>query len=207
MARLTSDQVIAGLMRRGVPLHVAQGVAMNFRDESGLDTGIQERSPRSGRGGYGLAQWTGPRRIGLERYAAAQGASAADPEVQLDYFMQENAGPERGAWSKVMAAPSAQQAAAQFVTHWERPAAEHRQARVENYLGARHVGGAGSGSGNFEPPAANPMGFLQALIEHRFSPMAQAPQMTEPMSFGEMLLTGHNPLRTMYFNALGRLFA
>src|SRR5882672_7744691 len=69
--RLTARQVVDGLTKRGVPEHVAQGVAMNFRDESGLAPGINERNPTSGRGGFGLAQWTGPRRRNLENYAAS----------------------------------------------------------------------------------------------------------------------------------------
>jgi hypothetical protein len=109
---------------------------MNFRDESGLETDIEERDPHAGRGGYGLAQWTGPRRVALENYAAQRGASIADPDVQLDYFMRENAGPERAAWLKVLQAPTPQQAASQFVTHWERPAEEHQAARVSKYLDA-----------------------------------------------------------------------
>jgi hypothetical protein len=104
MARLTPEYVVASLVQRGVPSHVAQGVAMNFQDESGLNTGIQEKAPTSGRGGFGLAQWTGPRRIALENYAQAQGRRIDDPDVQLDYFMQENAGPEAGAWKAVMRA-------------------------------------------------------------------------------------------------------
>ena len=45
MARLNPEYVVAALMQRGVPQHVAQGVVMNFQDESGLNTGIQEASP------------------------------------------------------------------------------------------------------------------------------------------------------------------
>ena len=162
MAKLTSDQVVAGLVRRGVPLHVAQGVAMNFRDESGFETGIQERNPRAGRGGYGLAQWTGPRRVGLENYAAQRGASTADPDVQLDYFMAENAGPERAAWSQVMQAPTAQQAASQFVTHWERPAPEHRASRVNRYLNAT-PGSVGQWTQDMQPPMPAPPQPMNAM--------------------------------------------
>ena len=73
MPRLSPQEVVAGLVKRGVPQHVAEGVVMNFQDESGLNTGIQEKAPTSGRGGFGLAQWTGPRRVALETYAAYQG--------------------------------------------------------------------------------------------------------------------------------------
>jgi hypothetical protein len=135
MARLTQDQVVSGLVARGVPAHVAQGVAMNFRDESGFDTGIQERAPIAGRGGFGLAQWTGPRRAALEQFAAQQGKDISDPDLQLDYFMHENAGPEKAAWQKVVGASTPQEAATRFVNEWERPAPEHAAARSAAYGG------------------------------------------------------------------------
>lgn len=140
MVKLTQDQVVSGLVARGVPAHIAQGVALNFRDESRFDTGIQELNPHSGRGGYGLAQWTGPRRANLESFAASRGMPADDPNLQMDFFMAENAGPEAAAWQKVLAAPTTQDAAATFVNQWERPAAQHAAARTAKYQG---VGGAG----------------------------------------------------------------
>src|SRR5262245_41324738 len=111
MARLPPGQVVDALVARGVPQHAAQGEVMNFMDESGLNTGIQDLAPTSGRGGYGLAQWTGPRRVALEEYARAQGKPVNDLDVQLNYFMHENLGPEAAAWKAVMASPTAQDAA------------------------------------------------------------------------------------------------
>ena len=64
MAGLDPQYVISGLVARGVPLHVAQGVTARLNGESRLDPGINEVSPTvaGSRGGFGLAQWTGPRR-------------------------------------------------------------------------------------------------------------------------------------------------
>lgn len=97
--RLTQEQVVAGLTKRGVPDHTARGVAMNFADESGFETGLNERSPTAGRGGFGLAQWTGPRRVALETYAASNGRAVDDPDMQIDFFMEQNKGAEADAWS------------------------------------------------------------------------------------------------------------
>lgn len=152
MAKLTPEYVIASLVQRGVPLHVAQGVVMNFQDESGLNTGIQEKAPLSGRGGFGLAQWTGPRRIALEDYARSQGKSIDDPDVQLDFFMHENQTVEAPAWKQVLSAPTAQEAAVAFVNKWERPASQHAASRTARYMGqgpgegAGHFGGTGLGT-------------------------------------------------------------
>jgi hypothetical protein len=147
MARLSHDYVVSSLVQRGVPEHVAQGVAMNFQDESGLDTGIQEKAPLAGRGGFGLAQWTGPRRIALEDFARSQGKRIDDPELQLDYFMHENQNYEAPAWKTVMNAPTAQDAAVAFVKHWERPTSENVAKRTAKYTGegAAHFGGTGLG--------------------------------------------------------------
>jgi hypothetical protein len=133
--RLTSDQIVEGLTKRGVPEHVAKGVSMNFADESGFETGIQERNPTSGRGGFGLAQWTGPRRVALEQYAAANGKAVDDGDMQLDFFMEENRGAEAKAWEAVLNTKDEKEAAAAFVNHWERPAAEHAASRTAQYTG------------------------------------------------------------------------
>src|SRR6187455_3713352 len=156
--KLTREQVVAGLVARGVPEHVAQGVAMNFQHESGFDTGIQEIAPTSGRGGFGLAQWTGPRRIALEDFAKSQGKRIDDPDVQYDFFMRENAGPEKGAWQTVMNAPDAQTAAINFVKNWERPATANLNRRIAQYQGDSPGEGGGrfGGEGLGDPATAAP---------------------------------------------------
>jgi hypothetical protein len=156
MAKLTAEQVVAGLVARGVPEHIAQGVAMNFRDESGFDTSIVNPTG----GDFGIAQWTGGRLANLKSFAASQNKPVDDPDVQLDFFMSENAGPEKAAWDKVLAAPDSRQAAVSFVNNWERPAPEHAAARSNKYLnltpetatasgGARHPQNPQVGTGGY----------------------------------------------------------
>lgn len=132
--KVAENDVIQGLLARGVPAHVAQGVAMNFRDESAFNTGAQEQGHRSGRGGFGLAQWTGARRVALEQFAKERDQPVTDLGLQLDYFMHENAGPEAQAWASVLAATSPQDAAVRFLSQWERPAAQHVATRTAKYL-------------------------------------------------------------------------
>jgi hypothetical protein len=168
MGRVAPGAVVDALVARGVPLHVAQGVVMNFQDESGLDTGIQEINPTAGRGGYGLAQWTGPRRIALEDFARSRGVPVNDLEAQLDFFMQENAGPEAAAWKQVMAAQNANDAAVAFVNKWERPRSDYAAQRTAKYGGAdavkatspygitaKHPGNPTVGTGGYVSPTAN----------------------------------------------------
>jgi hypothetical protein len=195
--RLTYDQVVAGLTQRGVPLHVAQGVAMNFKDESGLNPGVNEQNPASGRGGFGLAQWTGDRRDNLENYAASQGVPASDPNVQMDFFMRENGGPEASAWSHVMNTNTPQEAAAAFVNHWERPREDYKQARIAKYMGASTPGAPTAGAVN---PAAQ-QGFApanQPLPQEAkaFANAAPVPAAPNPAGFlsglGSLLVSSAN---------------
>jgi hypothetical protein len=127
----------AGLIERGMPPHIADGFVMNFKDESGLNPGINETDPvvPGSRGGFGLAQWTGPRRVALEKFAAERGASPADTNVQLDFLMTELQGPEAGAARSILAADDAGSAAAAIATDFLRPAPEHLSRRVAEYTG------------------------------------------------------------------------
>lgn len=127
-----------GLIQRGLPEHVADAFVMNFKDESGLNPGINEQNPivPGSRGGFGLAQWTGPRRKALEAYAAQRGAQVSDPNMQLDFLMTELQGPEKAAMQAIMAAPDQGSAAAAIVNNFLRPAEAHRAARERRYLGS-----------------------------------------------------------------------
>lgn len=156
MARLPPEVVIAGLVKRGVPLHVAQGVVARLNGESRLDPGINEVSPtvEGSRGGFGLAQWTGPRRKQLEAFAQSQGKDVADPDLQMDFLMWENANTEKGAWDKVMTAADPVEAARLFTTEWERPGTPHLDgtlATAAEYAGIQ-PGVASPASGGAQPP-------------------------------------------------------
>lgn len=125
-----------------MPRHIAEGFVMNFQDESGLDPGINEHNPTvpGSRGGFGLAQWTGPRRVALEAFAAQKGLPASNPEVQMDFLMTELAGPESAAWSRIKATRTSGEAGAAVVNAFLRPAEAHRARREAAYL--RGAGGA-----------------------------------------------------------------
>jgi hypothetical protein len=126
-----------GLIDRGMPAHVADGFVMNFQDESGLNPGINEQNPTvaGSRGGFGLAQWTGPRRKALEAFAAQRGAPVSDTNVQLDFLMTELQGPESAAWQKIAGTNDAGQAGAAIVNNFLRPAEQHRAQRAAEYTG------------------------------------------------------------------------
>ena len=175
MAGLDPQYVISGLVKRGVPLHVAQGVTARLNGESRLDPGINEVSPTvaGSRGGFGLAQWTGPRRKQLEAFAADKGVPVNDPEMQLDFLMWENANTEKGAWQKVLGAQDAVQAVEFFTNHWERPGVPHLDATLAT---ARKYAGITADPNMPQNALAGPAGMPAQQGQNALAQM-QAPQM------------------------------
>lgn len=149
-----------GLKARGMPEHVANAFIANFKDESNLNPGINEAAPvvPGSRGGFGLAQWTGPRRRALEAFASETGRPVDDLNVQLDFLMQELQGPEARAGATIMSAKNAPEAAAAIVNSFLRPAEENRSRREAAYLGMD-----GSGAQSVADPLADP--YVQRLMQ------------------------------------------
>lgn len=137
-SKASAKQIREGLIRRGLPAHVAQGFVMNMDDESGLNPGINEVAPivPGSRGGFGLSQWTGPRREALETYAAQRGMPVENVDLQLDFLMQELSGSESAAADAIMATSNSGEAAAAIVNKFLRPAEVHRARREAQYLGS-----------------------------------------------------------------------
>jgi len=129
--------LLQGLVQRGIPAHIAQGFVMNMRDESGLNPGINEVAPLvpGSRGGFGLYQLTGPRRVAYEQFAGNRGVDPADVDAQLDFLVSELQGPESRAAQSIFAAQDAPSAAVAIARDFLRPAPENLQKRVARYTG------------------------------------------------------------------------
>ncbi len=126
------QQLLAGLLQRGISLPVAQGMVANMIAESGLNPGVNEINPTvaGSRGGYGLNQWTGPRRRQYEAFAAQNGADPADPNTQLDFTLWEFNNTEKGAWNALQGAPDAATAARIYSEKFLRPGIPNMDRRV-----------------------------------------------------------------------------
>ncbi len=175
---VTPDYIVDGLVQRGLAPAVAEGFAMNAADESGFNPGINEAAPTvaGSRGGFGLFQWTGPRRRELEAFAAQRGASVADPDLQLDFLMTELSGSERAAASSILGAQTAGEAGAAIVNDFLRPAESHRRSRAAKYMGG------------FTPSA--PRGAAQAPVGRLWLDLG-APQAAQPQApVGRLWLDG-----------------
>jgi hypothetical protein len=129
--------IFQGLVQRGLPPHIAQGFVMNMRDESGLNPSINEVAPLvpGSRGGFGLYQLTGPRRVAYEQFANARGVDPANVDAQLDFLVSELQGPESRAARSIFAAQDVPSAAAAIARDFLRPAPENLQRRVAQYTG------------------------------------------------------------------------
>lgn len=161
---LTPDMVVAGLVQRGVPEIVARASASEFNRESGLDPSINERNPivPGSRGGYGLAQWTGPRRQAYESFAASKGVDPADPNAQLDFYVSELNGPEKAAYDAALKAGNEEEAASILKTKFFRPAIG-RQGYGDNGGGLFNQGQPPNMADYNVPDQPEARGFLKSL--------------------------------------------
>ena len=189
----------AGLIERGMPEHIADAFILNFQDESGLNPGINEANPivAGSKGGFGLSQWTGPRRRALEAFAAEQGVPVDDTDMQLDFLMYELQGPESAAAQSIFNAQDTGTAAAAIVNKFLRPAEEHRARREARYLGGAQPqisptqasydpsGGGMPQQDNSSVIAALSSGMADPWVAKKYGPVLQA-LMGQQMRRGDM---------------------
>jgi len=134
------QQLIAGLVNRGMSEAVAKGIVANMIAESRLQPGINEAAPvvPGSRGGYGLNQWTGPRRRQYEAYAAERGSALDDVDTQLDFTVWELQNTEKAAGDALASATDPETAARIYSEKFLRPGIPHLDRRLSE---ARRLGG------------------------------------------------------------------
>lgn len=173
------QQILAGLVARGIPEHVARGMVANMMVESRLNPGINEIAPvvPGSRGGYGLNQWTGPRRVQYEAFAAQRGAPLDDLNTQLDFTLWELNNSEKSAGAAIMGAPDAETAARLYSERFLRPGVPNMDARIAA------LGGIGPAGGPIPQPQQNallPQGQPQQPPRNAF---ALQPNQIDPQAF------------------------
>ena len=143
---MARQEVIQGLLRRGVPPHIAAGIAGNIAVESGFNPGINEIRPvvPGSRGGFGLFQHTGPRRRALEAFAQQRGTPVGDLDTQLDFALQELRTTEKAAGEELFKARTAEDAARIFSERFLRPGVPHLDRRIS---AAQQIFGGGGSDG------------------------------------------------------------
>ena len=117
--------VVAQHLRERLGLSNAQiaGVLGNFSQESGFNPRVNEGGAVGnplGRGGYGLAQWTGGRQSNLVSFAKQRKMDPGDPALQSQFLVSELQGPEKAALQSLRGAVSPEQSALVFRRDFER---------------------------------------------------------------------------------------
>ena len=115
---------------RGWSREQAAGIVGNLVHESaGMNP---EAVSKDGYNSYGLAQWTGPRRIALFDYAASRGEAIPSFQTQLEFVDQELGDSEKAAGDALRGAQTPEEAARIFSERFERPGIPHMERRVAN---------------------------------------------------------------------------
>jgi hypothetical protein len=101
----------------------AAGLLGNLGHESGGFRQLQEIAPAvpGSRGGWGLAQWTGPRRAAMEAWCRAHGLDPASPEAGYGYLCVELRTTEAPALAALKQALTLEAATEAVCRHFERP--------------------------------------------------------------------------------------
>lgn len=98
---------------------------------NGFET-LQEIKPtvKGSRGGYGWAQWTGPRRLQYEAWCARKGWKGDEFEANYSFLFRELTGPEAGALGMLNAAHGLAAKTEAFMNGYLRPGIPHLEGRI-----------------------------------------------------------------------------
>jgi hypothetical protein len=105
----------------GLSLVQAAGIVGNLGSETGGLKILQEINPQGGRGGYGWAQWTGPRRRAFERWCAQNGLKPWSDEANYGYLLVELRGTYRYTVDAVKQTATLDDAVFSVGENYERP--------------------------------------------------------------------------------------
>ncbi|MBS3648869.1 tape measure protein [Pseudaminobacter sp. 19-2017] len=110
----------------------AGGIVANLAHESVGFRKLQEMKPLvpGSRGGYGIAQWTGPRRREYEAFAAQGGWTTDSPEAQYQFLKHELMGKESRSLSHLRQQSGLGESVVSFQDKFERPGIPHTASRM-----------------------------------------------------------------------------
>lgn len=120
----------------------AAGIVGNLSHESGGFKTLQEERPvvPGSRGGFGYAQWTGPRRRAFEKWAQDKGLDPKSYDANYGFLKHElTQTPERGVLANLAGAQNYQDAAQVFSEQFLRPGIPHMESRLRR--AGRYAGG------------------------------------------------------------------
>ena len=129
-----APKIMADLMR-DFPISKEDAAAIlgNLGHESGGLANLQEDNPTvaGSRGGYGWAQWTGPRRRAFEARCKAKGLKPSSDEANYGFLVYELHSTERAAIPAVKTARNLTVKVAAFEEAYERAGVKHYDSRIK----------------------------------------------------------------------------
>lgn len=134
------DKWAVEFMRRliadfGISIMDAAAIIGNSGHESGGFKSLQEIKPvvKGSRGGYGIMQWTGPRRRAYEAYCERNGLNPADMNTNYAFLFVELKGAEGKSGKviqRVAAAQTLEKKVEVFMREFLRPGIPHLESRI-----------------------------------------------------------------------------
>lgn len=109
----------------------AAAIMGNLGHESNGLTAFQEVSPTAGRGGWGWAQWTGPRRVAFEEYCKRNDKDPKSDDANYGWLFVELSGTEKAAVAKTKAASGLEDKVKAFEMAFERAGVKHYDSRIK----------------------------------------------------------------------------
>lgn len=108
----------------------AAGCYGNLGLESGGYLYLQELAHSHGHGGWGLGQWTGPRRTAMLNWCAAHKFSPSSDEGNYGFLLHELQTTEAGALAALKRARTLEDATIVFMKRFERPGTPNLRGRL-----------------------------------------------------------------------------
>ena len=145
-ARVAFDYYVS----QGLSPVQAAGIVGNLQGESGQGlnpNAINRGDGRDGSDSVGVGQWNSTRAQALRDFAAAKGANWNDLNTQLEFLHTELKGPEKAAYSKLMAAQTPEEAGQAMLAFerpkdWNKPGAHPERGQYAAKVFAAYGGGA-----------------------------------------------------------------
>ncbi len=126
--------IMSALMRDlDISVEDAAAIVGNLGHESGGFKFLQEKKPLvpGSRGGWGWAQWTGPRRRQFEDFVRERGLDPAGDEANLGFLIFELRGPEKAAVPATERATGLRAKVEAFEKSFERAGVKHYPSRMK----------------------------------------------------------------------------
>jgi hypothetical protein len=164
-----APKVIAALSRDlGLTTSQAAGVVGQLAHESAGLQAINERDPmvKGSRGGFGWAQWTGPRRRQFEAWSRKNGLDPGSDDANYGFLVHElTQTPESKAVAAVKRAPDARSAGRVFTDTFLRPGIPGYSSRDKWTDRAAAMAGVDPGDfGKVVPASKSPSGLTRIIV-------------------------------------------